>query len=155
MTHVLTVIGKVCRAESGFEVRIDEAFRQGLTGLDQFSHAFVFWLADRADAPGNAPLICPAPYTACDQDVGVFASRSPDRPNPVCLSAIAVTGVDIKTGSVTTPYIDTLPETPIIDIKPYFPASDLVSSAHTPAHFSHWPMSYEESALFDWSAEFR
>ncbi len=155
MTHVLTVIGKVCPAERGFEIRIGEAFRQGLTGLTQFSHAFVVWLANSAEAPGKVPLVCPAPYTACNQDVGIFASRSPARPNPICFSAIAITGVDLKNGCIMTPYIDTFPETQVIDIKPYFPASDLVSTAHIPAHFSHWPKSYEESAHFDWSAEFR
>jgi tRNA (adenine37-N6)-methyltransferase len=156
MTPTLTVIGSVCPGTRGFEIHVDARYRDGLTGLSKFSHAIVSWLANKAEASGpDAHMICPAPYTSTDSDTGVFASRSPSRPNPICLSVIAVTAIDERRGILTTPFIDALPNTPVLDIKPYFPASDRVESAHVPAHFGHWPRNLEESVTFDWAAEFR
>lgn len=155
MTHVLTVIGEVRPAEYGFNIQIDDTHRQGLTGLDEFSHAIVIWLADQNSGVNGIRLMCAAPYTSSDHDIGVFASRSPDRPNPVCMSVVTISDVDQEKGIIKTPFIDALPHTTVLDIKPYFPASDLVSSARIPTHFAHWPVCYEDSASFDWDREFR
>jgi tRNA (adenine37-N6)-methyltransferase len=156
MTSTLTVIGSVRPGTRGFEIQIENRYRNGLIGLSRFSHAIVCWLADKAAASGpDAPMICPAPYTSTDIDTGIFASRSPNRPNPICLSVIAVTAIDERKGILATPFIDALPNTPVFDIKPYFPASDRAELAEIPEYFVHWPRSLEESASFDWSAEFR
>lgn len=156
MTHTLTVIGSVRPGIRGFEIHIDRDYRNGLKGLSQFSHAIVSWFADRTESSGrNAPLVLTAPYTSTEQDIGVFASRSPARPNPVGLSVIAIADVDELNGVLITPFIDAMPGTPLLDIKPYFPASDLARSATVPDHFSHWPACLEDSASFDWAAEFQ
>lgn len=155
MNTIMTAIGNVHSSVSGFEIQIEKPYRPGLKGLSGFSHAHIIWLADRSNTAAiDDSLICPKPYTACDQDIGVFGSRSPVRPNPICMSVVIISGLDEENGILKMPFIDTMPDTPVLDIKPYFPASDRVESARIPEHFSHWPKSYEASAHFDWAAEF-
>lgn len=156
MNTTLRVIGTVRPFAEGFRVTIDKDYAPGLKGLSDFSHAIVVWLAHETDTDGSQhSLSFPSPYTASEEAVGVFATRSPQRPNPVCFSIVHLLSVDETKGVITTHFIDTLPDTPVIDIKPYFPASDLVKSASIPRHFGHWPSCYEGSASFDWDAEFR
>jgi len=62
--------------------------------------------------------------------------------------------IDQKNATITVPYIDTLPSTPISDIKPNFPASDRVMEVRSPDWCQHWPANYEDSADFDWEGEF-
>lgn len=86
--------------------------------------------------------------------MGVFATRSPVRPNPIAISPVPVMGIDEDHGMIYIPYIDAEDATPIVDLKPYHPCIDRIKDVQVPAWCSHWPQSYEESASFDWSAEF-
>ena len=61
--------------------------------------------------------------------VGLFCSRSPHRPNPIALSCLKVTGVDVDKGIITVLGLDLLHDTPILDIKPYIPAFDAFPDA--------------------------
>ena len=86
--------------------------------------------------------------------MGVFATRSPVRPNPVAITPVQVLRVDPMTGTVDIPFIDAEDKTPIIDLKPYSPSLDRVREANTPPWCAHWPQWAEDSAAFDWEAEF-
>lgn len=149
----MTVIGSVQSNTNGAVIAIGNAWIEGLVGLAGFTHAHILWLADRIR--GDCVLTCPAPYTSSSEDIGVFASRSPFRPSPIGLSTIRIAAVDVEAGLLETPYIDASVGTKILDIKPYFPSTDRVSTAQTPSHFSHWPKTLEDSAEFDWAGEFR
>lgn len=130
-------------------------FGSALEGLAAFSHAIALWWAHEADSDERrATLVCERPYRASTEGFGVLATRSQARPNPIGLSVFGIASVDVDNATILTPFIDTLPGTPILDIKPYFAASDRVAGANHPAHFAHWPRSIEESASFDWSDEF-
>ena len=155
-TSVLSFIGTIESSSDGFEIHLDAAYRPGLLGLSGFSHAHVLWWADRAaSAQDRQTLVSRMPYARSDADVGVFASRSPARPNPINMSVVALARIDEANGRIGVAFIDALPGTPVVDIKPYFPASDRVLSADTPRWCAHWPQDYESSADFDWSGEFR
>lgn len=155
MTYRIQPIGTVNPSTQGFSIALNPGFEPGLKGLEAFSHALVLWWANAADSKGEREqLIYAKPYTNNPNDVGVFGSRSPSRPNPIGLSVIALIDVDLERGTIVTPYIDTEPGTPVIDIKPYFPASDRVRDVVPPAWCEHWPGDVEESADFDWAAEF-
>lgn len=153
----LNFIGQVNPApgNEGFAITLNPALADGLLGLNDFSHALILWWADQADNTANrSELICPKPYRNNPEDVGVFGSRSPARPNPIGLSIIQIASIDVESATIMTYFIDTEPGTPVVDVKPYFPASDLVASASTPKWCQHWPQSWEQSADFDWSQEF-
>jgi len=105
-----------------------EAFR-GLTG---FSHVWLLWLFSEGFASDEAgerewqPTVRP-PRLGGNQRVGVFASRSPYRPNVIGLSCVRLERIEIteKFGPVLyVAGVDLLDKTPIYDIKPYIPMSD-------------------------------
>ena len=105
-------------------VEIDEAWRGGLAGLERVSHvALLTWL-DRA--PRN--LIVQKPRHA-SQPRGVFALRSPARPNPIGLHVARLVGLDQAAGTLTIEAIDVLDGTPVVDVKPYYASTDAVPDA--------------------------
>ncbi|MBN9272210.1 MAG: tRNA (N6-threonylcarbamoyladenosine(37)-N6)-methyltransferase TrmO, partial [Mesorhizobium sp.] len=94
---------------------VEAPYRVGLAGLERVSHvAILTWLHE---APRN--LIVQKPRHATEAK-GVFALRSPVRPNPVGLHVVRLTGLDVEAGRLALEAIDVLDGTPVIDIKPYF-----------------------------------
>ncbi|MCP4594800.1 MAG: hypothetical protein GY842_29055, partial [bacterium] len=97
-------------------------------------------------ATHNKPPYENAPVT------GVFASRSPVRANPIGLTTVRVVGVDHERGIVELDGIDAFDETPIVDLKPYIPATDRVKQFRVPEWIAHWPVwhqGFEEPASVD------
>jgi len=87
-------------------------FGAGLTDIEGFSHLFVIWAFDRSE--GHALLVTPP---TDDRSHGVFATRSPRRPNPIGLTVVELLGREGP--SLRVRGIDMLDGTPILDIKPY------------------------------------
>ncbi|MFC2029646.1 TrmO family methyltransferase [Chloroflexota bacterium] len=138
-TFQVQPIGTVRREGDGIHLEIAEAFRPGLTQLGQFSHVMVLWWADRVDgADWRSMLQCQPPY-AEEHLTGVFATRAPCRPNPVAMTTCGLLGVDEEDGRVTVADIDAHADTPIIDLKAYFPVCDRVREASIPDWLSDWP----------------
>ncbi len=135
----LSPIGSIRRKKEDVVVEIGEAFRPALSQLDQFSHVIVFWWADRFDdAESRALLVCRPPY-APEHETGVFATRSPYRPNPIAMTVCAVRGLDQTKGILRLGNIDAVDGTAVIDLKAYFPVCDRVKQATIPAWLSGWP----------------
>jgi tRNA-Thr(GGU) m(6)t(6)A37 methyltransferase TsaA len=112
-------------------IDIDPPYRPGLAGLAGTSHLVVLtWLNF---APRN--LIVQKPRHAAEAK-GVFALRSPARPNPVGLHITRLVGVDERTGTLTLEASDALDGTPVIDIKPYFASIDAFPEAIPPRRTS-------------------
>jgi tRNA-Thr(GGU) m(6)t(6)A37 methyltransferase TsaA len=103
---------------------LDEKYSEGLWKLNSFSHIIVLFAMDRD--PKQAVLTVSPPW-AGDVETGVFASRSPDRPNPIGLSVVALRGISHNV--ITTDNIDAYDETPLLDIKPYIEAVESRSGA--------------------------
>ena len=94
------------------------------------------------------------PYKNAPGIMGIFATRSPARPNPLALTAAEVLQLDLKKGIIRIDYTDANDGTPVLDIKPYTPSMDRVESPKVPEWCGHWPKSREESADFAWENEF-
>jgi tRNA (adenine37-N6)-methyltransferase len=88
-------------------------FEQGLKDIEGFSHLFVLWVFDRAD---GSSLIATPPSDE-SRPHGVFATRSPRRPNPIGLSVVELLRRDGPILHVRG--VDMLDRTPVLDIKPY------------------------------------
>eukprot|EP00727_Mastigamoeba_balamuthi_P005242 m51a1_g14716 hypothetical protein (714) ;mRNA; r:170404-173178 len=132
------------------KIRLNPGLGAGLRELGGFSHAIIMWWAEPSDV-----LLLDKPYQgACPDKVGVFATRSPYRPNPVCMTVAPITGVDEQAGELSLGFLDTRDGTKVIDIKPYHPSADRLREAHVPEYLSHWPAWVEDSASFDWSTAF-
>ena len=103
------------------EYRVDEALR----GIEEYSHLWLLWeFSEVKDKPWS-PTVRP-PRLGGNKRVGVFATRSPFRPNPVGLSCVELVSVEkTKQGSVlVVKGADLMDNTPVYDIKPYIPYVD-------------------------------
>lgn len=112
----------------------EEAVRE----LDGFSHVWLIFLFHRAFKKKWQTMVRP-PRLGGNKKVGVFASRSPFRPNPIGISAMGLESIEISgqgpilhlTGA------DILDRTPVLDIKPYLPYSDTIPEAQS--KFAQFP----------------
>ena len=112
------------RAEVIFEppYRIAEAVR----GLEEFSHIWLIWEFSKVQPGGWSPTVRP-PRLGGNRRLGVFATRSPFRPNALGLSVVRLERVELHPRSGPVLHIagaDLLDGTPIYDIKPYLPYAD-------------------------------
>jgi tRNA-Thr(GGU) m(6)t(6)A37 methyltransferase TsaA len=104
--------GLGAKHEAEGELEILPEFEQGLTDIEGFSHLIVVWVFDRADGFD----LCGRP-PCDDREHGVFATRSPRRPNPIALTTVELLRRDGRHLYVRG--VDMLDGTPILDIKPY------------------------------------
>ncbi len=102
-----------------------------LRGITGFSHLWLLFDFSKAHRSAFSPTVRP-PRLGGNRRVGVFASRSPYRPNPIGLSAVKLLGVEEteKDGpTLLVSGVDLLNGTPILDIKPYLPFADCIPEA--------------------------
>lgn len=97
-----------------FYLEIDKPYVDGLKRLDSFRYIYVFYYLDRLKEP--AKMMVKPPWSD-GREVGLFASRSPARPNPVGLSIVRLK--KIIGNRVYTSGLDVFDKTPLLDIKPY------------------------------------
>lgn len=148
-------IGKVKIENGRYYIELAEKYFAATLGLDEYSHIQVVWWFHLYDSEESRKyLVLDKPYKKGPEKVGVLASRSPIRPNPIGITACALIDLDQEGNRLEVAYIDAENGTPILDIKPYEPSIDRVRDVKMPAWCSNWPNYYEESAEFDWSKEF-
>ena len=99
---------------------------EALVGLENFSHIWLIWGFSEAKREEWSPTVRP-PRLGGNRKVGVFATRSPFRPNSLALSAVKIE--KIENGEIFISGADLMDGTPVYDIKPYLPAVDSITSA--------------------------
>ncbi len=102
-----------------------------LRGLEDYSHLWLVWYFSEFDREGWAPTVRP-PRLGGNKRMGVFATRSPNRPNPIGLSVVKIEKIELSSPQgprITVTGADLLDGTPIFDIKPYLPYADSVPDA--------------------------
>jgi tRNA-Thr(GGU) m(6)t(6)A37 methyltransferase TsaA len=150
----LKQIGTIKNKQNNYQVQIDKLYWKALKGIEGFSHCIILWWADKCDSPDARKILeCTKPYTKGPETLGIFSTRSPARPNPICSSVVSILSID-EQGTITVPYIDADDNTPVLDIKPYHPSADRIMAVSLPTWCEHWPQSIEESASFHWEEEF-
>ncbi|MBE6623628.1 MAG: tRNA (N6-threonylcarbamoyladenosine(37)-N6)-methyltransferase TrmO [Ruminococcaceae bacterium] len=130
------------------EYRCDEALR----GIEGFSHLWLIWKFSKSEREKWSPTVRP-PRLGGNKRMGVFATRSPFRPNPIGLSSVELVGLE-KTEEGTVLIVrgaDLLDGTPIYDIKPYLAFTD--SHPQALGGFSDEKLTY--SLKLDFSDEFQ
>ncbi len=147
-------VGCIYIRNDAFVIEVSKEYRPALSELEGFSHLQVIFWAHLFDGTTfqKSPVI-DKPYKRGPDKVGLFATRSPHRPNPVLLSIIVVQQIDHKNGLIITPFIDAEDGSPLLDIKPYH-MSERVRDCRVPEWCNNWPQWYEDSASFDWKNEF-
>lgn len=104
----------------------DEAFEE----LEGFSHLWIIFVFHKNRDRQWSPKVRP-PRLGGNQRIGVFASRSPYRPNPIGLSAVELLGIRRDQGKlfIDIKGADLIDGTPVLDIKPYVPYADCITEA--------------------------
>ena len=110
------------------EIRFTPKYRDpsALRGLEGFSHLWLIWEFSEAIREEWSPTIRP-PRLGGNKRMGVFATRSPFRPNPMGLSCVRIESIDLNTPDgpvIRVTGADLMDGTPIYDIKPYVPYAD-------------------------------
>lgn len=97
-----------------FRIVVDPQYRDGLQNLDRFRYIYVLYHVHRAK---KEPSLTVHPAWVENTHVGVFASRSPVRPNSIGLSIVRIK--HIENNQIITSGLDVFDQTPLLDIKPY------------------------------------
>lgn len=100
--------------------------KEALKGIEQYSHLWLLWEFSANKDIAYSPTVRP-PRLGGNEKIGVFASRSPYRPNPIGLTLVKLE--EVKDGAIIVSGADMLDGTPIIDIKPYIPYADTPEDA--------------------------
>ncbi len=136
-------------------IELDKKYIPAMKELDGFSHVNVIWWFSESDSEEMRNILeAPKPYKNSPEVMGIFATRSPVRPNPIALTAVQIINIDLEQGIIQIPYIDANDNTPVLDLKPYTPSLDRIENPSVPEWCEHWPKSVEASGEFDWSKEF-
>lgn len=124
-------IGHVQKAEDRTLIVLDKKFQPGLLGLEEWSHVQVFWWFDKNDTPEKRSIFQVHPRGNPQNPLsGVFATRSPFRPNLIALSLGKI--VSVKENVVEIEKIDAFEGTPVLDLKPYTPGQDSATGVKVP-----------------------
>jgi len=105
--------------------------QEALRGLESFSHIWLIWEFSASKREGWSPTVRP-PRLGGNKRIGVFATRSPFRPNPIGLSSVRLEEIEWHSGEGPVLHVaggDLMDGTPIYDIKPYIPYADCHSDA--------------------------
>jgi tRNA-Thr(GGU) m(6)t(6)A37 methyltransferase TsaA len=113
------------------KVKIYDEYCSGLLGIDEYSHIILlYWLHERDDEK-NRNVLQVYPHRHSVKSLrGVYACRSPSRPNPIGLTIVEL--LKVEGCELTVKGLDALKGSPIIDIKPYSTRSDCYPNARIP-----------------------
>lgn len=119
--------GRIKSASGKIEFLPPYNIKTAIKGLEDFSHIWVIFDFSAADYNEFSPTVRP-PRLGGNKRVGVFATRSPFRPNGLGLSSLKLLKIN-SDGSLSVSGVDILDGTPIYDIKPYIPYADIHDDA--------------------------
>lgn len=137
---------KSATASVVFDATQDNAL--SVRGIESFTHVWIIFIFHKQSYRGFKPLVQP-PRLGGKKTMGVYATRSPNRPNPVGLSAVRLDRVEYGEKEIQLHVVggDFLDGTPVLDIKPYVPFADSLPDAQ-----SEWAVSAEPLLPVTWSA---
>ena len=126
-------------------------WRDAMRGLEGFSHLWVTFVFHAAVPEGWKGLVRP-PRLGGKEKMGVWATRSPHRPNFLGLSLLELEGVDFDEPALRFRGVDLLDGTPVVDLRPYHPEHDLPKAATRDGWIAQAPA---PAAAVEWSAAAR
>ena len=124
-------VGIVKKQRDSVAIVVHKEYTKALLGLNQFSHIVVIYWFHKNDSSEQRKVLQVHPRRDKTKPLtGVFATRSPSRPNLIGISTCKILSFDRNT--VYIDEIDALHDSPVIDLKPYIPKIDLISEARVP-----------------------
>jgi tRNA-Thr(GGU) m(6)t(6)A37 methyltransferase TsaA len=127
-TYVISPVGVIRKKGDHTYIEIEEGFKDALLGLDEFSHIHVMtWFHKNDNSKKRSTLQVHPRNNRNNPLTGVFATRSPVRPNLIALFRCGI--LSIKGRLLQLDHIDAYDGSPVIDIKPYIPRIDAIAEA--------------------------
>ena len=124
-------IGHVKKSEDRTLIVLDKKYQPGLLGVEGFTHIYMIWWFDKNDTPEKRATLQVHPRGNRDNPLtGVFATRSPVRPNLIALTLCKV--ISVKGNAIEIEKTDAFDGTPVLDIKPFLPGYDTADDATIP-----------------------
>ena len=111
-------------------VVLEPAYRAGLRGLADFSHVIVVTLLHEAAFDPARHLVRRPRGLATMPEVGIFAQRAKDRPNPLGITVVPL--LEVTADGLVVRGLDAIDGTPVLDVKPYYPQYDRVAAPRVP-----------------------
>ncbi|MBP8082643.1 MAG: excinuclease ABC subunit UvrA [Spirochaetes bacterium] len=150
----LKISGKIEKGPGFCRIRIPDESSIVFDKISDFSHIRVLWYFSRFDGERYRKIIqCDPPYEKAPR-TGVFASRSPVRPNPIAVTTCAVIRTDRNRGIIEINDVDAFDKSPVIDVIPYNPSEYRVKDFYIPEWINHWGEWYEDSFTQNKAGEF-
>jgi tRNA-Thr(GGU) m(6)t(6)A37 methyltransferase TsaA len=134
-SYVVHPVGRVHKRDSAATIEVAPRYQDALLGLADFSHVWVIWWFDRNDNPQKRSVLRVHPRGDSNNPLtGVFATRSPARPNLIAMTLCRIRSIEGRTIEVED--IDAFDNTPVLDLKPHIPESDGDQRARVPRWIS-------------------
>jgi tRNA-Thr(GGU) m(6)t(6)A37 methyltransferase TsaA len=116
------------------EIIVNDNLKEALSGIDEFSHIIViYWMHKTSPSERSVTKVHPRRNQNLPL-VGVFATRSPARANPIGVATVKL--LERRDNVLKVIGLDAIDGTPVLDIKPHIPGSDSPAAARTPAWLS-------------------
>lgn len=112
------------------EIHLAHALVPGLKGIEQFSHIIVVFIMHESTFDPQRDLVRRPRGRADMPEVGIFAQRAKHRPNPIGITTVRL--IQVQGNLLTVQGLDAIEGTPVLDIKPYWPAFDSGPNRETP-----------------------
>ncbi len=122
------------------EIHLQNDLKNGLAGLDNFSHAIIIFFMHQATFNSATDLKRHPRGILNISESGIFAQRAKHRPNPIGITTVKI--LEIKDNVLTVQGLDAIDGTPVIDIKPYFPVFDNVNNPIFPGWVNNFMKDY-------------
>ena len=133
------LIGYVSRKGNDVYLQIQKKYQPAMKQLDHFSHLQILCWAHKHDNEKRRSILdTTPPYGENPPLTGIFATRAEYRPNPILLTTAKILNVDFTQCRIKINNIDVVDNTPIIDLKAYFPVCDRVKDASIPKCLIGW-----------------
>ena len=124
-------VGKVKKSGGITTIEICKEYKDSVLGLDQFSHVIALYWFHKNDTPEKRKTLRVHPRAkVINPRTGVFATRSPRRPNLIGLSVCRI--LSVENNVVRIDSIDAFHDSPVLDLKPYVPRMDAIPDASVP-----------------------
>lgn len=131
-SFVVHPVGKIHNQGTETTIEIDPNYQDAMLGLEGFSHVWVIYWFDRNDTPEKRATLRVHPRGNKTNPLqGVFATRSPSRPNLIAITLCKIKAIDGNRIQVEN--LDAFDETPVLDLKPYLPGYDGDGKGSVPA----------------------
>lgn len=112
------------------EINLNDELRDGLKGLENFSHAIIIYLLHKSTFDPKQDIQRKPQGREDMPMVGIFSQRAKHRPNPIGITAVEI--VSVEENCLKVKGLDAIDGTPVLDIKPYYPVYDMKKDATTP-----------------------